>query len=70
MINSTFQKFVMKALKRGYMRKNCYEDYIQAMRELDIHKMLCHRNLVRLHEIIDDQSDDKVYLVIEFAEGG
>jgi hypothetical protein len=27
-VNATFDKFVMKALKRGYMRKNCYEDYI------------------------------------------
>ena len=57
----------MKALKRGYMRKNCYEDYIQAMRELDIHKMLHHKNLIRLYEVIDDESDDKVYLVIEYA---
>lgn len=40
------------------------------MRELDIHKMLCHKHLIRLHEIIDDESDDKVYLVIEFAERG
>jgi serine/threonine protein kinase len=61
---------VLKALKRGYMRKNCYEDYICAMRELDIHKMLSHKHLIRLYEIIDDESDDKVYLVIEFAEKG
>lgn len=27
-VNATFHKYVMKALKRGYMRKNCYEDYI------------------------------------------
>ena len=40
------------------------------MRELDIHKMLSHKHLIRLYEIIDDESDDKVYLVIEFAEKG
>lgn len=40
------------------------------MRELDIHKMLCHKHLIRLYEIIDDESDDKVYLVIEYAEKG
>lgn len=40
------------------------------MRELDIHKMLCHKHLIRLHEIIDDETDDKVYLIIEYAPKG
>jgi serine/threonine protein kinase len=40
------------------------------MRELDIHKMLSHKHLIRLHEIIDDESDDKVYLVMEYAPYG
>lgn len=69
-VNATFQTYVMKALKRGYMRKNCYDDYIQAMRELDIHKMLSHRHVIRLHEIIDDEGEDKVYLIVEYAEHG
>jgi len=40
------------------------------MRELDIHKMLKHKYLIRLNEIIDDESDDKVYLVMEYASNG
>lgn len=40
------------------------------MRELDVHKMLSHRHLIRLHEIIDDEGDDKVYLIVEYAERG
>ena len=40
------------------------------MREIDIHKMLIHPHIVRLHEVIDDATDDKVYLVMEYAELG
>ena len=40
------------------------------MRELDIHKMLSHRHLIRLIEVIDDETDDKVYLVMEYAQNG
>jgi serine/threonine protein kinase len=40
------------------------------MRELDIHKMLSQKYLIRLNEIIDDESDDKVYLVMEYAPNG
>ena len=40
------------------------------MRELDVHKMLSHKHLIRLFEIIDDEGDEKVYLIIEYAERG
>ena len=40
------------------------------MREIDIHKMLNHPNIVKLKEVIDDNTDDKVYLIMEYASKG
>ena len=60
----------MKQLKRGYMRKADREAYLNSMREIDIHKQLKHKNVILLREIIDDSQDDKVYLIMEFAEKG
>ena len=40
------------------------------MREIDIHKQVKHRNIIDLRAIIDDAQDDKVYLVMEYAEFG
>jgi len=52
------------------MRKVDREAYLNSMREIDIHKLLNHPCIIRLHEIIDDEGDDKVHLIMEFAEGG
>ena len=68
--NSTMEKLVMKQLRRGVMRKHDRTAYIDAMREIDIHKMLNHPNIVRLKEVIDDNADDKVYLIMEHASRG
>lgn len=60
----------MKQLRRGYMRKVDREAYLNAMREIDIHKSLHHESIIELHEVIDDVEDDKVYLIMEAAPRG
>ena len=40
------------------------------MREIAIMKKLHHLNIIGLHEVIDDDEEDKLYMVIEFAENG
>ena len=62
------QSFVMKQLRRGYMKKMDREAYLNSMREIDIHKSLKHNSIIRLYEVIDDAEDDKVYLIMEAAE--
>ena len=60
----------MKQLRRGVMRKNDRTAYIDAMREMDIHKMLRHPHIIRLHEVIDDAQDDKAFLIMDYAQIG
>jgi hypothetical protein len=69
-LNHNLRRFVMKQLRRGYMRKVDREAYLNSMREIDIHKLLKHRNVVNLCTVIDDAQDDKVYMVMEWAGGG
>ena len=52
------------------MRKVDREAYLNSMREIDIHKLLKHVNVVNLITVIDDAQDDKVYMVMEWAGGG
>lgn len=40
------------------------------MREIAIMKVLDHRNCVRLHEVINDPAESKLFLRLEFAAGG
>lgn len=39
-------------------------------REIAVMKKLHHRNVVRLHEVIDDPSVSKLYLVMQYVDGG
>lgn len=40
------------------------------MREIAILKKLNHRNVVHLFEIINDEENNKIYLVMEYASKG
>ena len=38
--------------------------------EMDVLKSLDHKNVVKLHEIIDDPMKNKVYMVMDYLPGG
>lgn len=42
----------------------------QVKTEIAIMKKLKHKNLVQLHEIIDDEHEDQMFMVLEFVDGG
>eukprot|EP01065_Artemidia_motanka_P047736 TRINITY_DN7546_c0_g1_i1.p1 TRINITY_DN7546_c0_g1~~TRINITY_DN7546_c0_g1_i1.p1 ORF type:complete len:900 (+),score=196.22 TRINITY_DN7546_c0_g1_i1:70-2769(+) len=42
----------------------------KVQREVAVMKKLRHRNLVSLHEVIDDPDGDKIILVLEYVQGG
>lgn len=54
--------------KRFGMRKATALDDI--LREISIMKKLHHRNILHLHEVINDPKEDRLFLVIEYADGG
>eukprot|EP00850_Spirogloea_muscicola_P016871 SM000140S00620 [mRNA] locus=s140:361642:364306:+ [translate_table: standard] len=43
---------------------------MDVMREVAIMKQLDHPNIVNLEEVIDDPAQDKLYMVLEYVEGG
>ena len=51
-------KYVMKCMRKGYMLKTDKEAYLNSMREKDIHRSLIHPNIVRMLEIIEDESPE------------
>ena len=40
------------------------------IKEMDVLKDLVHRNIVKLHEIIDDPNTKKIYAVMDYYSGG
>jgi [calcium/calmodulin-dependent protein kinase] kinase len=40
------------------------------MKEIAIMKKLNHPNIVRLHEVIDDQEQDLLFMILDYAEKG
>ena len=58
----------------GFMNKNGNFEVNtlleEAMREIAILKKINHQNIVRLHEIIQDDTKDKVYLILDYCNRG
>jgi len=51
-------------------RKKCPSLIDNIYREIAILKKLCHQNIVQLVEVIDNESDDNLYMVYELMLGG
>mmetsp|Transcript_119378 Transcript_119378/g.166571 ORF Transcript_119378/g.166571 Transcript_119378/m.166571 type:complete len:144 (+) Transcript_119378:67-498(+) len=56
----------MKVIKRNKIVK----DNQGAIKELEILKKLNHPNVVKLYEIIDDPSQNKICLIMDYLSGG
>ena len=37
---------------------------------MDVLKSLVHKNVIKLHEIINDPQHDEIFLIMDFLEGG
>lgn len=61
--NKTLLKRKVIGIKRGVAFDN-------VQRELAILRQMNHKNVVKLHEVIDDPEDDKLYLIMEYVKGG
>mmetsp|Transcript_18846 Transcript_18846/g.36986 ORF Transcript_18846/g.36986 Transcript_18846/m.36986 type:complete len:771 (-) Transcript_18846:27-2339(-) len=64
--------YAIKALENASLRKRRKPgSSINSLKnEIGIMKMLDHPNLVKLYEVIDDLENDRLYLVIDYVQGG
>jgi len=58
---------VPRGVRVGRARRQQLEDLA---REIAIMRRLRHRNVVALHEVIDDPKEDRLYLVMQYVESG
>ena len=65
-------KIIKKALfkKRRLGMGGPSDNQQKIMREIAIMKRLRHRNVVNLYEVIDDPDHNKLYMVLDYIEGG
>lgn len=65
--------YAMKTICKSRLRRVRVTQSESAMenvyREVSILKRLCHPNIVELFEVIDDQTADHLYMVLEYVEG-
>ena len=67
--NMDFSKYAIKQLKKTNLQKNGRND-MDLYREIDVQKKLCHHNIVRLFEVIDDPAEDKLYMILDYCPNG
>jgi len=60
-----YQKEVLKRRRIGL--SSALQDVI---REIAIMKKLDHENIVKLYEVIDDDEHERIYMVMEYVDGG
>lgn len=58
-----------QALKRKFVNQKV-NAYSMLEREVAIMKKIEHPHLVKLHEVIDDPDDEKIYMVMEYMPKG
>jgi serine/threonine protein kinase len=56
----------MKQIKK----KRNVGNELDIYREVDAQKMFHHPNIVKLHELIDDDDEEKLYLLMDFCPCG
>ena len=61
------QKEIYRDANGKIQFRNALED---VLREIAIMKKLNHPNVIKLHEVIHDDSKDKLYIIMGFAENG
>lgn len=60
-----------KAGNSGAAAGNGYKDAMQdAKQEIELMKKVNHPNIIKLHELIDDEEDENIYLVMDYMGKG
>lgn len=62
------QSYAVKVLSKPSLMKLRAIDKVQA--EIAIMKKLQHPHIIKIYTVMDDPDDDKMYLVMEFLDGG
>lgn len=74
--------FAMKIYSKAFLRRK--KDYSQGStkslsqnsalssvyREISLMKTFTHQNIIKLHEVIDDQESEKLYLILDYCDKG
>ena len=60
------KQYAIKIINRNKLKKT--QEF--ESKEMDVLKAMVHKNVVKLHEIIDDPNDQCLYLVMDYLPGG
>mmetsp|Transcript_4036 Transcript_4036/g.5085 ORF Transcript_4036/g.5085 Transcript_4036/m.5085 type:complete len:300 (-) Transcript_4036:437-1336(-) len=61
-------KYAMKTWSRTFLRKKGQLDSI--MKEIELSSQLAHKNIIAVHEVINDPNIESLYLILEYCAGG